>query len=180
MLSSKYGKCHTGSISATPSSERNSVDTRVAVMGWPSGRGRDVGADRRTRTNSSSRRARPRARSSTTLPSLSGGYRQQRRARLILGGGRRGPEGGSRGGRGVGSAAQGEREGQADREVLDGEERRRFRRHRSEGPQERDEQHDGARHEPGELAPAGPTGGQPAEQGAHAPRGVPDDERRDG
>src|SRR5919107_1161332 len=33
MFSSKYGKCHAGSISATPSAEMNRVETTLAIVG---------------------------------------------------------------------------------------------------------------------------------------------------
>jgi hypothetical protein len=32
MFSSKYGKCHAGSISATPSAEMNRVETTLAIV----------------------------------------------------------------------------------------------------------------------------------------------------
>ena len=36
MFSSKYGKCQSGSISATPSAEMNSVETTFAIAVIPS------------------------------------------------------------------------------------------------------------------------------------------------
>src|SRR5260370_33941113 len=43
MFSSKYGKCQSGSISATPSAEMNSVEMTFAIAVSPSGQGVSAG-----------------------------------------------------------------------------------------------------------------------------------------